>query len=464
MQNSRRHFLQKISKTAAVLAASTQLGNAAQSEERLIQIQRNYGPNDRVRLGVIGFGIIGNIDLECALKVPGVELAGVCDLYQGRLDFAHEKYGPSLYTTRDYRELVARPDIDAVLVCTSDHWHDHISIAAMNAGKHVYCEKPMVHHIEEGAAVIATQKRTGRVFQVGSQTASSALTAEIKKHIKDGIIGELAMVEIYTDRNSANGAWQYTVPTDASAASTNWDKYLGDAPKRPFDANRFFRWRNYKEYGTGSAGDLVIHQLTELHTVTDSLGPKRIFSMGEVNYWKDGRDAYDLVNSMFVYEKTAQHPSFQFITRVNLADGAGGGSRSRYIGTEGVIESIGGGFKLNHFKRPIAPSIGGYDSLSSFAKTERDASMAAYNAKYTEADKKLTKYDEIIYKTPIGYDSRLDHMLSFFNGIREGKTIYEDASFGLRAAGPALACNISSETGRAINWDPVKMKIVGASI
>ncbi len=460
MKNTRRNFLQKLGQTSAILAASSTFSNAEKVEERIIQIESRYGSNDKVRLGVIGFGIIGNIDLECALKVPGVELAGICDLYEGRLVAAKEKYGNELYTTRDFRELIARKDIDAVLVCTSDHWHDHISIAAMNAGKHVYCEKPMVHHIEEGQAVIATQKRTGKVFQVGSQTASSAITAEMKKYFQQGIIGELSMVEIFTDRNSANGAWQYTVPTDASAATTNWDKYLGDAPKRAFEANRYFRWRNYKEYGTGVAGDLVIHQLTELHTVTDSLGPKKIFSMGAINYWKDGRDAYDLVNSMFVYEKSKTHPAFQFITRVNLADGAGGGSRSRYIGTEGVIEAIGNGFKINHFKRPIAPSIGGYDSLSTFSKAEQEASMAAFNAKYNEADKKMQKFDEIVFKGPSGYDSRLDHMFNFFGGIRDNKAIYEDATFGLRAAGPALACNLSVDKQGAINWDPVKMKVI----
>lgn len=461
MKNTRRNFLQKLGQTSAILAASSTFTNAESVEERIIQIQKRYSSNDKVRLGVIGMGIIGNIDLDCALKVPGVELAGVCDLYEGRLIGAKEKYGNDIYTTRDYRELIKRSDIDAVLVCTSDHWHDHISIAAMNAGKHVYCEKPMVHHIEEGQAVIDTQKKTGKVFQVGSQTASSVVTAEMKKQLQSGIIGDLAFVEIYTDRNSANGAWQYTVPTDASAATTNWDKYIGDAPKRPFDANRFFRWRNYKEYGTGVAGDLVIHQLTELHAATDSLGPKRIFSMGEINYWKDGRDAYDLVNSMFVYDKSTTHPAFQFITRVNLADGAGGGSRSRYIGTEGVIESVGGGFKVNHFKRPIAPSIGGYDSLITFSKAEQVESMKAFNAKYTEEDKKMKKFDEFVFKAPSGYDSRLDHMFNFFAGIRENKAIYEDASFGLRAAGPALACNISVEKDKAVNWDPVKMKVIG---
>ncbi|MES2797095.1 MAG: Gfo/Idh/MocA family oxidoreductase [Bacteroidota bacterium] len=461
MSNSRRNFLQKLGATSALLTASTSFASADTIEERIIQIEKRFGSNDKVRIGVIGMGIIGHIDLVCALKVPGVELAGVCDLYEGRLVRAKEKFGNEIFVTRDYRELIARKDIDAVLVCTSDHWHDHISIAAMKAGKHVYCEKPMVHHINEGHAVIQTQKETGKVFQVGSQTASSAITAEIKKYFKEGIIGDLSFVEIFTDRNSANGAWQYTVPTDASAATTNWDKYLGDAPKRPFEANRFFRWRNYKEYGTGVAGDLVIHQLTELHSVTDSFGPKKIFSMGAINYWKDGRDAYDLVNSMFVYEKSETHPAFQFITRVNLADGAGGGSRSRYIGTEGVIEMVGGGFKINHFKRPIAPSIGGYDALETFSKAEQEESLKAYNAKYTEADKKLNKFDEIVFKVPQGYDSRLDHMFNFFGGIRDSKPIYEDATFGLRAAGPALACNISVEKQSAIKWDPIKMKVVG---
>jgi predicted dehydrogenase len=461
MENSRRNFLHKISKTSLVLAATSSFANTETVEERIIQIEKRYSSNDKVRLGVIGMGIIGHIDLECALQVPGVELAGVCDLYEGRLVRAKEIYGKDLYTTRDFRELLARKDIDAVLVCTSDHWHDHISIAAMKAGKHVYCEKPMVHHIEEGQAVIQTQKETGKVFQVGSQTASSAVTTELKKYFQQGIIGDLTFVETYNDRNSANGAWQYTVPTDASETTTNWDKYLGDAPKRPFEANRFFRWRNYKEYGTGAAGDLLVHQLTEIHTVTDSLGPSQIYSMGAINYWKDGRDAYDLINGMFVYQKTKAHPAFQFITRVNLADGAGGGGRSRLIGTEGVMEMTGNGFKINHFKRPIAPAIGGYDSLSTFTKAEQEESLKAFNAKYTEADKKMKKFDEISFKAPAGYDSRLDHMYNFFAGIRENKAIYEDASFGLRAAGPALACNISIENEKAVKWDAFKMKVVG---
>jgi predicted dehydrogenase len=460
MKNSRRDFIQKLTATSALVAASSTFADAEQVENRIISVEKRFGSNDKVRLGLIGAGIIGHIDMDTALKVPGTELVAVCDLYDGRLIGAKEKWGNNIFTTREFRELIARKDIDAVLVCTSDHWHDHISIAAMNAGKHVYCEKPMVHKIEEGHAVIAAQKKTGKVFQVGSQTASSASIAEAKKYLKEGKIGELTFIEASNDRNSANGAWQYTVPMDASPATVDWDRYLGDAPKRAFEANRFFRWRNYKEYGTGVCGDLFVHQFTAIHTMTDSLGPNKIYAMGALNYWKDGRDAYDLVNGFMTYGKTENHPAFQFITRVNLADGAGGGSKTRFIGTEGVIEMSWNGFKLNHFKRPKAPSIGGYDSLSTFSKSEQEASMKEYNAKYTKEDKEMVRDKEISLSTPSGYDDRLDHFFNFFSAIRDGKAVFEDASFGLRAAGPALACNLSVEKNAPIIWNPVAMKVV----
>jgi predicted dehydrogenase len=405
-------------------------------------------------------GIIGHYDTECALQVPGVELVAVADLYQGRLDRAKEKWGNQLFTTRDYRQILSRSDVDAVLVCTSDHWHDRISIDAMNAGKHVYCEKPMVHHIEEGHAVIAAQKRTGKVFQVGSQRASSVAILEARKQLQSGIIGELTFVEATCDRSSANGAWQYTMPTDASAKTIDWDTYLGDAPKVAFDATRFFRWRNYKDYGTGVAGDLFVHLITGLHTMTGALGPKRIFALGDLTYWKDGRDAYDLVNGVMEYAKTEKHPAFQFVTRVNLADGGGGSMTTRLVGTEGVIEMGWNDFKIKHFKRPIAPDFGGYDSVESFPKAMQESLQKQYDAKYSKADREWKNGEEIKYAAPENYDDRYDHMISFFSGIRENKPILEDATFGLRAAGPSLACNLSAERGQMVHWDPVTMKVL----
>ncbi len=463
MKNSRRSFLKKLSGASALLTTSAFTTQArAEGNIRILQSRARVTANDKVRIGLIGAGIIGHYDVETAMKVPGVELVAVCDLYDGRLVRAKEKWGSKLFTTRDYREVLQRKDIDAVLICTSDHWHDRISIDAMNAGKHVYCEKPMVHQVEEGQAVIDTQKKTGKVFQVGSQRASATAVLEAKKYFEQGIIGELNFVEAVMDRSDAKGAWQYTIPTDASPKTVDWDRYLGDAPKMPFDANRFFRWRNYKDYGTGVAGDLFVHLLTSLHAITSSNGPTKVFSLGSLNYWKDGRDAYDLVTAMMQYPKTQTHPAFQFVTRVNLASGTGGMQSVKLVGSEGVIELGWNDITIKHFKRPKAPGIGGYDSVESFAKVQQEEVMKAYNAQYTEPDRQWQKFDEIKFVAPQGYDDRYDHMVSFFNGIRENKPILEDASFGLRAAGPSLLANLSAEQQKPIQWDPIAMKIMPA--
>ncbi len=459
MATSRRKFLQTLGGSGSLLLAGLPAFSNSTSILTLLS-KVKISSNDRIRIGLIGSGIIGQYDAETALKVPGVELVAVADLYQGRLDRAKEKWGKDLFVTRNYKELLARNDIDAVLVCVCDHWHDHITIDALHAGKHVYCEKPMVHHVEEGHAVIAAQKATGKLVQVGSQSASSVLYLEAQKYFRQGIIGELALAESYNDRNSANGAWQYTIPSDASEKTIDWDMFQGDAPKVAFDPVRFFRWRNYKAYGTGVAGDLFVHHFTELHTITGSNGPSQVYSLGALNYWKDGRDAYDLVTGIMQYPKTDQHNAFQYYTRVNLADGAGGGSSTRLIGTEGVIEITYNSVRIKHFKRPVAPSIGGYDSLDSFPKAMQESLLKEYNQQYSEADKKTQKFDEIIFEQPKGYDARLDHMINFFEGVRSGKSIVEDATFGLRAAAPALLCNTSSEMKKAINWDPEKMRII----
>lgn len=459
MATTRRKFLRTLGSSGSLLLA----GLPALAEHTNIQTllsKVKVSSNDTIRIALIGSGIIGHYDTETALKVPGVELVAVADLYQGRLDRAKEKWGNHLFVTRNYKEILERTDVDAVLVCTCDHWHDHITIDALKAGKHVYCEKPMVHHVDEGLAVVAAQKASGKVLQVGSQMASSVLFTEAQKYFRQGIVGDITYAEAYMDRNSANGAWQYTIPSDASLKTIDWDRFLGDAPKVAFDPVRFFRWRNYRAYGTGVAGDLFVHNVTGLHTITGSTGPKQVYALGALNYWKDGRDAYDLVTGIMQYPKTEQHNAFQFFTRVNLADGAGGGQGTRLIGTEGVIEVKGNGITIKHFKRAVAPGIGGYDSLESFPKAMQESLLKEYNARYSADDRKMKAGEEIIFEAPKGYDSRLDHMINFFESVRTAKPTFEDASFGLRAAGPALLCNMSADMKKAIDWDPQAMQIV----
>ena len=459
MNNTRREFIRKFSGTSALIIGGMTLADAY-GKTITLKSEVKVSANDKIRVALIGSGIIGHYDIDTALKVPGVELVAVCDLYKGRLERANEKWGKDIFTTRDYREILIRKDVDAVLICTSDHWHDRISIDAMNAGKHVYCEKPMVHRIEEGRAVIDAQKKTGKVFQVGSQVASSVLTAEAKKIYESGVIGELCYVEATNDRSSANGAWQYTIPTDANTQTVDWDAYVGDAPKVPFEAKRFFRWRNYKDYGTGVAGDLFVHLLTNLHTITGSIGPNKIFALGELNYWKDGRDAYDLVTSLMQYPERKEHPAFQFYTRVNLADGGTTGSPAKIVGTEGIIELGYGSMKVKSFKRPKAPEFGGYDSVNTFSQAQQEESTKAYKALFSDEDRKWNYAKEITFKVPEGYDERVDHFINFFESIRTGKKVAEDATFGLRAAAPALACNLSAELGKPVLWDAEKMKLM----
>ncbi|WP_373399981.1 Gfo/Idh/MocA family oxidoreductase [Algoriphagus halophilus] len=462
MKNQRREFLKKAGGSLALASVGTSLASSASAKTFLLQSDIKSQANDKIRIGLIGAGIIGHYDTDAALTIDGVELVAACDLYTGRLDYAKEKWGKDLFTTRDYREVLARPDIDAVLVCTPDHWHQRIAIDAMKAGKHVYCEKPMVQRIEDGQAIIDAQKATGKVLQVGSQRASSVAVLEAKKVLQSGVIGDLTFVSAYCDRTTANGAWNYSIPTDASPETVDFDTFLGYAPKIPFDATRFFRWRNYSDYGTGAAGDLIVHLLTTVHAITDSKGPNKIFSAGDLKYWKDGRDAYDVINALMTYPKTDQHDSFQVTTRVNLCDGEGKGEFGlKLVGTNGVITIGWNDYTVQTLKRDPAPGFGGYDSFTSFSAEEKKDFKKWYVDKYgSEKGGGFNRNEPIKFEAPQGYDDRVDHMITFFNGVRTGSPILEDATFGLRAAAPSIACNLSIAQEKPILWDPVGMKLV----
>ncbi len=460
--DSRRSFMKKAGTTAAALALGGQA--IANKNIQILSSKIKLNGADEVRIGLIGSGIIGHYDVEAALKVPGVKLVAVCDLYTGRLERAKEKWGKDVFTTRDYRELLAKSDIDAVLICTSDNWHKQIAVDALKAGKHIYCEKPMVQYIEQGQEIIDAQRASGKVFQVGSQRASSAALLKVKAYYESGIIGELTNVQASNERWNSGGAWNYSIPTDASPETVDFDTFLGDAPKVPFDPVRFFRWRNFKEYGTGVAGDLFVHLLTGVHVVTGAIGPKKIYALGDLNYWKDGRNAHDLVTGILDYPATDKHASFQFITQVNLANGSkNGNSATRLIGTEGVINIGWNDFTIETLKRPAKPSYGGYDSFESFSAQQKADYEKWYKATYGDTKVVVQDADPIAFKSPNDYDERYDHMVVFFNAVRANRPqdIVEDATFGLRAAAPSIACNMSAEKQAPILWDPVNMKVVG---
>lgn len=458
---SRRRFLQQIGATSMVAASAPLQSFAAQqkAEERILRYEKPISIGDKIRLGVIGFGVQGHFDLASALKVPGVELAGICDLYTGRIENAKELYGKDLYTTRNYKELLDRPDIDAVIIATHDVWHARITIDALAKGKHVYVEKPMVYKIDEGKRVIDAQKKYNKVLQVGSQRVSSIGLAKAKEMLAKGEIGKLNMVNAVYDRQSSIGAWEYTIPKDADASTCDWNRFIEATAKMEFDAKKFFWWRAFKEVGTGVAGDLFIHLLSGTHFMTNSNGPETIFSTGQFSHWNDGRNLPDVMSGVMQYGNTDQHPAFQLTLQVNFVSGTGGQEVIRLIGSEGVMDVKGNTISVKHSIMPEAPGFGGYDSVFTFSKSMQEEMTKEYNAKWTESQRKRPIKEDVVFKAPAGYDEHVDHFTNFFDAIRTGKQVVEDATFGFRAAAPALSCNESYFSKKIIQWDPVNMKL-----
>ncbi len=398
---------------------------------------------------------MGQGDARNAAAQPGTRLVAACDIYQSRLDRMREVYGPGTYTTRDYREILARKDIDAVFIATPDHWHARITTEALAAGKHVYCQKPMVQRVAEGPGVIAAEKASGKILQVGSQYVSSHVFLKARDLYQQGALGELNLVEAWLDRNTAMGAWQYSLPAALNPADIDWDRFLGHAPKHAFDPVRLFRWRNYGDYGTGVAGDLFIHLLSGLHTVVGSLGPTKVFASGGVRYWKDGRDAPDVMLAVLDYPRSDAHPAFTLALRVNLASGVAAEQFGfRFVGSEGIMTAAYNTLRLEKHTRETEP---GY-SISTLAQKDQDAFMAAYHKQYPP--KATPPKPDSEYKFTAQADAHRLHHEAFAQSIRGLRPPVENATFGFRAAAPALLCNESAETGVAYAWDPVNMRRV----
>lgn len=408
-------------------------------------------PNDKIRFATIGIGGMGTGDTESALRTGQTEMVAAADIYQGRLDRAKERFGNHLFTTRDYREVLARKDVDAVIIATPDHWHARIATEALTAGKDVYVEKPMVQKVEDGVKLVDAAKASGRILQVGSQRVSSIVYAKAKELIENGAIGELNLVEAWWDRNSAIGAWQYSIPPDATPANVDWDKFLGSAPKRPFEPIRLFRWRNYQDYGTGVAGDLFVHLFSGMHFITGAVGPNRVFATGGLRYWKDGRDVPDVMMGLYDYPSRGKMPAFNLALRVNFVNGAGETSGFRFVGSEGIL-TVDGGVTVNRQTRESEP---GY-TIGTFTQRTQEKFLEEYRKKYPvqkptmDAMRPLGQEN---YRPERGYSDHLDHHRNFFSAVRSRKPVVEDARFGLQAAGPALLSNRSVFEQKAFTWN-----------
>lgn len=448
-QSSRRRFLRHLATTSAAAAVGSNLFAAEKFEQHEWLVRQRFGANDQINIALIGAGGMGTQDTITALGVPGAKLVAVCDLYDGRLKDAKARWGNDIFTTRSYKEILARKDVDAVIVGTPDHWHQQISIDAMRAGKHVYCEKPMVHDITEGPAVIKAQKETGVIFQVGSQGVSSLGNEKAKELLKDGAIGTLNYAEGFWARHSPTGAWQYPIPADASPSTVDWDTFVSNTNKRAFDATRFFRWRNYRDYGTGMSGDLFVHLFSSLHFITNSYGPEKIYAAGGLRYWKDGREVPDVLLGTFDYpQQGTTHPPFNLSLRCNFVDGTSGTTYLKLVGSDGSMDVTWDSVTLKRNK-----TIASDDPF--FIEQQKKA------GKPISDRKKIMAPEEVTFEAEKGYlGGPHDHFVNFFTAIRNKGSVAEDATFGYRAAAPALLCNDSYNNDTAIRWNPEKMQLI----
>ncbi len=300
----------------------------------------------------------------------------------------------------------------------------------------------------EGHEVFKAQKKSGKVFQVGSQGLASLGNEKAKELLASGVIGELNYAEGFWARNSPVGAWQYDVPEDASEETVDWDRYLSNTNKRDFDALRFFRWRNYRDYGTGMSGDLFVHLFSSLHFITGSMGPDKVYASGGLRYWKDGREVPDVLMGVFDYPQAPQHPGFNLSLRCNFVDGTSGSTYLKLVGSEGSMDVD---WERVTVKRNSNPR-----NDDAFLQEKTKDGGPAY------ADRKrMLPPKEMVYQVEDGYKgAHYDHFAGFFNAIRNNRTVVEDAKFGYRAAAPALLCNDSYFNDTVLKWDPVEMKLV----
>jgi predicted dehydrogenase len=408
--------------------------------------------NDHIQIALIGAGWRGQLDTGEAVQVPGVKLVAVADCYDGRLQHSKELWGADVFTTRDYNEILARKDIDAVIVGTPDHWHMKAATDAMKAGKDVYCEKPMIHLYSDGPAMIETSNSTGRILQVGSQRVSSILYAKAKELLASGAIGQLNMVQAHWDRNSTMGAWSYTIPLDASTETCDWPRFEGTAPKIPWNPEHFFQWRKWKAYGSGVAGDLFVHLFSGTHFITGSHGPSRGMATGGLRFWKDGRDVPDVMLGLFDYDL-----GFNLALRVNFVDGGEESEGLIFTGSEGTMQIGENYVSVTRVPRETEPglAIGNYSDAMQKQLTEEYRKK--YPIKHPDGPPPAG-FEK--YVAPEGYSDTYDHFKNFFASVRSRKPVVEDATFGFRAAGAALLSNMSIDKGQVINWDPEAMKVV----
>jgi predicted dehydrogenase len=428
MPSTRRHFIRTAS-------AASILYKLAGPKPEL----KAAGPNDQIGLGFIGVGIRGSYHVSNFQAAKGVRAIMAADCYDGHLAWAKEATNGAIETTRDYQQLLEHKDIDGVVISTPDHWHARMVLDSLAAGKHVYVEKPMTYSIPEGKQIIEAVKKSGKLLMVGSQGKTSTLTAKAREVIKSGVLGRINMARLSDNRNTAEGAWVYPIPADASPETIDWQRWLGPAPKHPFDPKRVFRWRCWWEYSGGVATDLWVHNFTTFHEMMDVRSPVSVAAQGGIYRWDDGRSVPDLLTAVYEY------PGFLLEITANLGNSRRttgtavmGSEATLTYGRQGVLVTF----------EPPAPPVGFY-GLNGWPKALREQYLESmgFGGGRRPASPATKPPEE--FRVERG----LEHHEYFIKSLREGTPSMETAEEGHAAAGAAHLGNLAYRKRRRMRWD-----------
>jgi predicted dehydrogenase len=430
---SRRQFLKR-SAGAASLAAFP--GKLLADPNPIPSATSYVPPSDRVRFGIIGIGMQGSGLLTNAVTLPGVECVAAADLYDGRHTLAKEITGKNIFTTRHYKELLDNKEIDCVIAAVPDFWHRQVVVDATAAGKDIYCEKPMSHTAAEGVDMVAAQQKTGRIVQIGSQRVSSVICAKAKEMIAAGAIGKLTLVEGSLGRNDPTGAWEYPPPPDLSLSNFEWKTWQKDATDRAWDPDMspkyFARWRCWKEYGTGVAGDLLVHLVSGMNYMLGwNAPPKRVSALGGILRFPDGRNMPDVQAALYDYGGAPVY------LRLNL--GCETPEVYRFQGSKGILEVTE--FTITHYPQSGEDSAPSYYTTS-YPKAMREAYEKQWHADHDPQVGKEPLTENFFYRGN-SWDDVRPHLWTFFSSVKSRKPLTEDAVFGHNAA---LACHMANES------------------
>jgi predicted dehydrogenase len=322
---TRRDFIRQVGVGAAaatgVIAADASLGAATRQAPSMAK-GRVIGANDRINVGFVGCGGRMNAHIRRVMernKERGdVQAVAVNDIWDKRKQRAREATGVderSVY--HDYREVCGRSDVDVVVIASPDHWHYAQTMEALRNGKDVYLEKPMTYTVDEAKEIADAVKASGRVLQVGSQYASMDHFWKARKAITDGLLGEVVWASGGFGRNrNQRGEWNYAIDPEASEKTLDWKAFLGSAPKRPFDPERYFRWRKYWDYSGGIATDLFYHSVSPLLVAIGGEFPLRVTSSGGIYVQKD-REVPD------TFFMNVDYPAWTMQLACSVASGVG---------------------------------------------------------------------------------------------------------------------------------------------